>query len=87
MAANQSPITMIAVTGPDDDVMLALSTTISQKGRLGVTSGPFKNAPHPLEFVIFVGKQSPVIVGETAQTRDAERQAAAMKKSKQTAKP
>ena len=57
-------VSPMSVQGPDDDVMLALSGFISRTGRLGVSSGPYRNAPHSLTLVIFVGVKSPFMIGQ-----------------------
>jgi hypothetical protein len=84
------PVTGLFVSGPNEDSMIALEQVLSRVSpSFGASAGPFgKNAQKPPEFVVFVGKKSDVFVGDTAQTRDAERRAAAMKKAqKKAAKP
>jgi hypothetical protein len=77
------PVTGLSVSGPTDDSMLALEQILSRVSPgLGATAGPFgKDAKRPSVFIVFVGKKSDVFVGDTAQTRDAERRVAAMKKA------
>lgn len=77
------PTTGIFVSGPNDNSMLALEQVLSRVSpAFGAGAGPFgKNAQRPPFFVVLVGKKSDVFVGDTAQTRDAERRAAAMKKA------
>lgn len=81
------PTTGLFVSGPSDDSMLALEQVLSRVSPgFGAGAGPFgKNAQRPPMFVVFVGKKSDVFVGDTAQTRDAERRA--MKKKKTTPQP
>jgi len=52
------------VSGPNDDIVLALAGTISRAGMFGVSSGPFGNAPKPSTLVIFVGAKSPFMIGQ-----------------------
>jgi hypothetical protein len=77
------PITGLFVSGPNDDSMLSLEQVLSRVSpAFGAGAGPFgKKAQRPPMFIVFVGKKSDVFVGDTAQTRDAERRAAAMRKA------
>jgi len=77
------PVTGLYVSGPNEDSMLALEQVLSRiSPMLGAGAGPFgKNAQKPPMFIVFVGRKSDVFVGDTAQTRDAEKRTAAMKKS------
>jgi hypothetical protein len=75
------PMTQINVFAPDDDTMLSLSSVMAGATAYGSSTGPAGNAPHSPAIIVFVGRKNRVVVGETAQTRDAERRAAAMKKN------
>jgi hypothetical protein len=70
----------ISVAGPNDDTMLALSKALGRQTPFGSSAGPFGNAPHSPNWIVFVGMKNLSFVGETAQTRDAARSA-------QTSKP
>jgi hypothetical protein len=80
------PAVGIQVCGPNDDQMLSLSGTLS---RIDVgTTCPFGAVPHSADLIVNVGSKALGGIGETFQTEDAERRAAAMKKkSKTKAKP
>ncbi len=80
------PSTGIQVCGPDDGEMLALSGALSHID-IGTTCA-FGNLPHSPNLVVSVGSKALMGIGETFQTEDAERRAAAIKKkSKPNAKP
>jgi hypothetical protein len=70
----------ISVAGPNDDTMLALSKALGRQTPFGSSAGPFGNAPHSPNWIVFVGMKNRSFVGETVQTRDATRSA-------QTSKP
>ena len=67
-------ISPLSVTAPTWDEALGISGALSSSGNIVCSS---LIGPH---LIIFVGVKSPFIIGETAQTRDVERRAAAMKK-------
>ena len=74
------PAAGIQVYGPTDDEMLSLSQTLA---RVDVgTTCPFGKVPHSANLVVNVGSKALGGVGETFQTEDAERRAAAMKKKR-----
>jgi hypothetical protein len=62
-------ITEINVVGPDDNVMKSLSEAVSRTGRLGVSSGPYGNAPHSPTLIILIGVKSPFSVGQAPPKR------------------
>ena len=64
-------VTSIAVWGPDEDKMLALEQPFAHETPFGATSGPYGNAPHSPNWIVFVGMKPRAFVGETAQTRAA----------------
>jgi hypothetical protein len=74
-------MTQINVFAPDDETMLSLELTMAGATAYGASSGPAGNAPHASAIIVFIGRKNRAFVGETAQTRDAERRAAAMKKA------
>lgn len=74
-----SPLSITATSSDEED---ALARIISKHGHLGTVGivGP--------NLIVFVGVKSPFIIGETAQTRAAEKAATAMKKvTRKTPKP
>jgi hypothetical protein len=77
------PSTGITVFGSSESSMLAMEGVMSRVnlgfGAMGMVRSDLSG------FVVFIGKKSDVHVGETAQTRDAERRAAAMKKKRKPA--
>jgi hypothetical protein len=76
-------VSPLSVFSPNADEAYWLSHTISIIGRIGASG-----VPGGQMLTIFVGVKSPFVIGETDQTRDAERRAAAMKKKrKPSAKP
>jgi hypothetical protein len=68
-------ITILSIAAPSADEALEISQPLLTIGKLG--SGSTVGSA----IVIFVGVKTPFVIGETAQTRDAERSAAAMKKN------
>jgi hypothetical protein len=84
------PATGIRVCGPDDNEMLSLSRALGQIDIAGTcTFGP---VPHSPNLTISVGAKALISVGQTFQTRAAEKEAAAAKRktnkpSKPKAKP
>ena len=79
------PMTQINVFAPDDETMLSLVAIMAGATFGGASSGPAGNAPHATAIIVFVGRKNRAFAGETAQARDAEKRAAAMKKA--TARP
>jgi hypothetical protein len=69
-------ISPLSVTAPTWDEALGISGALSSGGNIVCSS---LIGPH---LIVFVGVKSPFIIGETAQTRDVERRAAAMKKQR-----
>jgi hypothetical protein len=79
------PATGIQVCGPNDQEMLSLSKALTPIDMGGTC--PWGNAQHSPELMISVGSKALVGIGETFQTEDSARRAAAMKKtSKSNAK-
>jgi hypothetical protein len=72
------PATGITVCGPDDQEMLSLSMALTPLD--GGTTCPWGNAPHSPDLTISVGAKSLMGIGESFQTEDASKRAAAMKK-------
>jgi len=64
-------ITSIAVSGPDENTMLALGQTFSVETPFGASSGPYGNSPHPSNWIVFVGMKPRAFVGQSAQSRGA----------------
>ena len=75
-------LTGTSITGPDEDRMSELSAVFGKETPFGATAGPYGKVPHSPNWIVFVGMKSRAFVGETAQTRDAERRAAEMKKKR-----
>jgi hypothetical protein len=81
----EMPATGIQVCGPNDQEMLSLSKALTPIDMGGTC--PWGNAQHSPELMISVGSKALVGIGETFQTEDSARRAAAMKKtSKSNAK-
>jgi len=82
----EMPATGIQVCGPNDQEMLSLSKALTPIDMGGTC--PWGNAPHSPDLLISVGSKALMGIGETFQTEDAARRAAAMKKGrKPNAKP
>jgi hypothetical protein len=80
------PATGIQVCGPHDDEMLSFSKALARID-MGSTCA-FGNVPHSPDLVVSVGSKALMGVGETSQTRGAEKRAAAMKRNRNpNAKP
>jgi hypothetical protein len=80
------PATGIQVCGPNDQEMLSLSKALTPIDMGGTC--PWGNSPHSPDLLISVGSKALMGIGETFQTEDAARRAAAMKKGrKPNAKP
>ena len=72
------PATGIRVCGPNDNEMLSLSRALGQID-IGGTC-PFGSVPHSPNLTISVGAKALIAIGETFQTRAAEREAAAARR-------
>jgi hypothetical protein len=70
--------TQTNVYASDEKTMLELNRVLSATTPYGATG-----SVRPGPIVIFIGRKNNAFVGETAQTRDAEKRAAAMKKAQQ----
>jgi len=82
----EMPATGIQVCGPNDQEMLSLSKALTPIDMGGTC--PWGNSPHSPDLLISVGSKALMGIGETFQTEDAARRAAAMKKGrKPNAKP
>jgi hypothetical protein len=84
---SEQPAAGLHVCGTDEKDAFALLQTLS---RIDVGTGclPGDSLPQPGSFIVSVGPKALMGIGESFQTEDAERRAAAMKKrSKPSAKP
>ena len=82
----EMPATGIQVCGPNDQEMLSLSKALTPIDMGGTC--PWGNSPHSPDLLISVGSKALMGIGETFQTEDAARRAAAMKRGrKPNAKP